>query len=143
MKKETKTQREARLINETIHQLTNQSLGRQSAAEFIQNVLTEAEQKAIGRRLLIARLYLEGYSGADIRALLHVSPNMLTLVRRWLEKPTQSYSSVYRSAQERREPMAQPKGRAVPPPLGFARLRKQYPLHFLLFNLIAELKKPK
>src|SRR6056297_3653374 len=59
-----------------------------SAQNFISDVLTQQERLTIGRRILIARLFVEGYSGAEIADVMPVSPNTLSRIRRWLETDT-------------------------------------------------------
>ncbi|MAZ30031.1 hypothetical protein CL655_01980 [bacterium] len=139
--KELKSQTEKKLIANTLAEVSRQYNGPEAITQFIDNVLTDAERQAVGRRLLMARLYLEGYSGAEIKELLHVSPNMLSVVRKWVENLPKKYRDFYRNRTTQSSQPQRPRGRALHAPLSLARLRKNYPAHFLLFNLIDELKK--
>jgi uncharacterized protein YerC len=119
-------QREERLIAETIRTFVQSRNTDNGLTEFFSSVLTASEQRAIGRRLLIARMYLEGYSGAEIRELLRVSPNTLSSVRTWVEDIQGAYTSTKdRAALGTRT--QRPRGPKIPPPFTFARLKKITP----------------
>lgn len=53
--------------------------------KFIDNVLTEGEKMAVGRRILVARMILNGHTYYEINEQLQVSPNTFSQVRKWLD----------------------------------------------------------
>lgn len=131
------------LLEQVLREVANRMGSEQGAQDFIFKVLTNEERQTIGRRILIARLLLEGYSGAEIADLMNVSPNTLSRVRRWLEEDI-PYATIpsprITAKQSRRTSTPKPSYGA---PFSFERLSNAYPMHFLLFNLIAELRKPR
>lgn len=141
MKSRTKLLKEEELISMALAGASKRFSGDDAVIQFINSVLTTHERNTIGRRLLIARLYLEGYSGAEIREIIQTSPNTLSKVRAWLEAAAVGYATIYDTNKHKVRAERRAPGRAAEPPLSFARLRKSYPAHFLLFNLIAALKK--
>jgi len=114
-----------------------------SAQNFISDVLTQQERLTIGRRILIARLFVEGYSGAEIADVMPVSPNTLSRIRRWHETDI-PYAAIPSPRETTHQSRPKRTSKAdYGAPFSFERLRKQYPMHFLLFNLVAELRMPK
>ncbi len=109
-----------------------------TTSDFLRGVLTDSEQLQLGRRLLIAKRLLTGHSWSKIRAELGVSPNTIDVVQTWLSAQFPDYESVISDKQNRRAD-AKPKQRRTYDrnPLSWERLRKKYPGHFLLWNLLA------
>lgn len=111
---------------------------------FLKGVLTESEQMLFGRRIRIAQMLLRGATRFEIIEVLHVSPNTITKVNQWLAGQMPEYEEVLRKtvcdartrATKRKRPTPWYRRESVLP---FARLRRRYPLHFLLFNIADEL----
>ncbi len=104
---------------------------------FLSTILTESEQLMIGRRLLIARMLLEGVPQTEIRYRLKVGPNTTWKVRKWLDREMPEYGTILKQIKESRRtigPKRKP-ARERYDPLSFYALKKKYPMHFLLFNL--------
>jgi len=113
--------------------------GKHTTSDFLRSVLTETEQLQIGRRLLIAQQLLSGHSWSRIRAELQVSPNTIDLVQTWLKQQVPEYEAALQDRDDRSKLKNKPRKRTFDPdPTSFANLRRKYPDHFLLFNLIAD-----
>lgn len=111
---------------------------------FIDTVLTEGEQIVIGRRILIAQLILQGFTYYEINDRLQVSPNTFSKVRKWLASQMPNYETVLKevsSAQAEKAAQRDKRTKQRIEPFSLAALKKKYPMHFLLLNLIDELRK--
>lgn len=137
---------EKQLVLETLTGAASQMRGPTSTLTFIDTLLTESEKITIGRRILIAHMILAGETQREISNILSVSPNTVSLTRKWLEEQIPNYSDVVQKTAEeaaskrakRRKPR---KEYANVNPLTFAGLRRRYPGHFLLFNVADEVMK--
>lgn len=103
---------------------------------FLKDIFTESEAVMIGRRVHIAQLLLAGMPQREICERMHVGISTVQTVDRWLRNDAPDYRTVfsplYKQARQR-------KLRGRPPiPLTFAWVRKKYPMHFLLFNLLLD-----
>ncbi len=117
----------------------SRSQGKHTTTEFLRSVLTETEQMLIGRRLLIAQRLLKGHSWSHIRAELHVSPNTINLVQTWLTQKIPEYETATQTRIERSKQAKKPRKRRVDSdPTSWRTLRRKYPGHFLLWNLILD-----
>lgn len=134
------------LCEQTIEALflaANKARDNKRLRDFLTSVLTESEQLMIGRRLLIARMLLEGLPQTEIRYRLKVGPNTTWKVRKWLDEEMPDYGKILRRVEEKRRiigPERKP-AREYYDPLSFQALKKKYPMHFLLFNLAEGLLK--
>lgn len=124
--------------------------GKDGARMFIEEMLTESEQITIGRRLLIAHMLLQGKNQQEIRSELGVSPNTFTRTRQWLLKQVPNYGDSLAAYEKKRTAIQ--KGRTTVTkrqkreyidPTSFSALKRRYPAHFLLFNIIDGLFKDK
>lgn len=107
---------------------------------FVDELLTESEKLVLGRRVLIAQMLVTGHSQAEIREKLHVSPNTFTRTRKWLDKQIPNYGEALKDFEKNR-PSKKLGGFGYGNPLSFGGLKKKYPAHFLLFNIVDELFK--
>jgi uncharacterized protein YerC len=106
--------------------------GRNNMKAFLKELLTPSERLMLGRRILIARYLLSGYTHAEIGAYLEVGPNTIVKVERWLHAQMPGYRAAikglekeFKKRSDRREIAANP--------FSLKALKKKYPLHFLLF----------
>ncbi|TSC90803.1 MAG: TrpR-related protein YerC/YecD [Parcubacteria group bacterium Gr01-1014_2] len=108
---------------------------------FLRDLLTESERIMIGRRILIAQRLLEDKSYDQIVEELHVGIDTITRVHRWLEDESDGYERAVKNL--KKELFSRKLKSEKPPvePYSFAWLKKKYPLHFFLFNLIDKIKK--
>lgn len=95
--------------------------------QFIAGLLTASERVMAARRILIARRLLQGIGIKRIQKELGAGQGTIESVHRWLQHDFEDYRMVLTRMN------------ASTPELSytFRWLRKKYPLHFLLFNLIA------
>jgi len=101
-------------------------------------VLTEGEKAAIGRRILVAQMVLSGHTYFEINERIHISPNTHSLVRKWLKGQIPEYAAVLnKHRQEEKDRAEKKKLKYVNKNrVGFSALRKKYPMHFLLVNIV-------
>lgn len=106
---------------------------------FLKNLLTESEQLMLGRRLLIARMLLSGLPQKEIMNRLRVSPNTIWKVNKWLVEQIPEYGEALKKvdaeSKERAAKSTKPSYHRYQP-LSFSALKRKYPMHFLLFNVV-------
>lgn len=119
---------------------------RDDVENFFRDLLSETEAIMLARRIMIATHLLEGASYDDICTDLKASPVTVASVHRWLQQGRgyQNLLPKLQKEQERQEKVLEKKfaSREQSP---FEWMKRKYPLHFLLFNLIdgAHLRAPK
>lgn len=108
--------------------------GRDAMKLFLRDLLTESERIMLGRRILIARKLIAGVSFEDINEELHVGRDTVWKVQRWLadqlpgyEKAIEGLESEFRARKQRFDE------KRLYATSALYRLKKKYPLHFLLF----------
>lgn len=103
---------------------------------FLLDLLTPSEVVMLARRIRIAKLLLQGETYVFIRQALGVGFSTIQSVDKWLEKKFTSYRKTIApvvAAQRRREK------RTLPHEEGpWKQLRRKYPLHFLLLNILLD-----
>ena len=104
--------------------------GRDAVKLFLRDLLTESERIMLGRRVLIARQLLRGASYDDIQKNVGVSPNTVRTVERWLHDQLPGYEQAIAGLEEE---FSRRKERKLYAKSALFRLKKKYPLHFLLF----------
>jgi TrpR-related protein YerC/YecD len=107
---------------------------REEVKQFFKDLLTLSETVMISRRLQIAMMLLEGYTYRDIRAKLKVGASTIVSVERWLNQGFGGYRNIIARHKNKKEN----KFKEYEPALPFSlnHLRKKYPLHFLLWNMV-------
>lgn len=106
--------------------------GRNAMKLFLRDLLTESERIMLGRRVWIARLLLQGFHYDDIASELKVGYATIYRVERWLNDQMPGYEQALDGLEEEMDKRAL-KREMKDNPFGYARLKKKYPLHFLLF----------
>jgi uncharacterized protein YerC len=109
---------------------------------FLRDLLTESERIMLGRRLLIARRLLRGDSYDDIESDLRVGRDTIWRVQKWLSDAWPGYEQAVEGLEKEYERRQFKKMYATS---DLYRLKKRYPLHFLLFptpKMPKERKKP-
>ena len=108
--------------------------GRDAVKLFLKDLLTPGERVMLGRRILIARKLLTGESARTIAADLKVGTDTIYRVARWLEDQMPGYENAIKEMNkefaERGKKHADKKLYATS---ALYRLKKKYPLHFMLF----------
>jgi TrpR-related protein YerC/YecD len=107
------------------------------AANFFKDLLTPSESLMLIRRIAIAKMLLEGWNFEDIRKKLKVGYNTISSVNRWLHSGFGGYLNEIGKIKNKKEL------RQRVPDSEWQRIKKRYPAHFLLFNIIDNFKKKK
>lgn len=112
--------------------------GRADMRMFLRDLLTESERIMLGRRIQIAQMLLAGCSHRYIARGLHVGLDTVSRVHRWLDDQFPGYEKAIKGMKEAHEDRYW-KSRAGQRELyaksALYRLKKKYPLHFLLFPM--------
>ena len=101
---------------------------------FLRDLLTESERIMLGRRVLIARYLLTKMTFDDISERLKVGYDTIGRVQRWLDDQFPGYEQAIREMEK--EFAKRKKGsdeRRLYATSAIFRLKKKYPMHFLLF----------
>ena len=105
--------------------------GKQDMKLFLKDLLTESERVMLGRRILIARLLLQGETYESIGMRLGASHPTIQRVHRWLQDQFPGYERAVTGLEnelaERQFKSRHTIGNTL------SRLKRKYPLHFLLF----------
>jgi uncharacterized protein YerC len=104
--------------------------GRSAMKLFLRDLLTESERIMLGRRILIARLLLQGETADSIRQRTGAGYTTIERIRRWLKDQLPGYENAI-AAMEKEFGDRDFKKKYAKSML--FRFKKRYPLHFLLF----------
>jgi len=112
---------------------------REETKNFFKDILTLSEVVMISRRLHIARLLMEGWKYEEIRKKMRIGVTTISHVDRWLNSGFGGYKSVVRRF---KDGQVRKNKRDLPaPPFSWQAVKRKYPLHFLLLNLLEGHKK--
>ena len=106
----------------------------QGARNFLKDLLTSSELLMISNRIAIAMLLLNGFKYEDIIKELRVGVGTINSVNRWL------YNGFGGYLKELRKNKKTGKSFKKMPAGDWDMLKKKYPAHFLIFNLIDKIK---
>lgn len=112
---------------------------REEVKNFFKDLLTLSEVVMISRRIQIAKMLLEGRTYDEIQRDLKTATATVAHVEKWLNNGFDGYKNVikrYRKAKYRGERRVQDNS----VPFSFNHIRKKYPLHFGLINLLIDKK---
>jgi uncharacterized protein YerC len=108
--------------------------GREAMKLFLRDLLTESERVMLGRRILIARRLLSGSLYDDIANHLRVGHDTIHRVHRWLRDKLPGYEHAIRDMEkEFQERARRHEDKRLYATSALYRLKKKYPMHFLLF----------
>lgn|SRR3989344_2051507 len=108
--------------------------GREAVKLFLRDLLTSSERIMLGRRILIARRLLAGEASTKIAADLKVGYDTIYRVGRWLEDQLPGYERAIKNMEEEFKARKQKyENKKLYTTSALYRLKKKYPLHFLLF----------
>lgn len=102
------------------------------AANFIRDLLSEAEVIMLARRLQIARLLMDGYTYEEIQKEMKASNTTVAKVQTWLNL----YGEGYRMIVERTKSKIKS---SADPPLSWSRAKRKYPMYFWPELLLKEI----
>lgn len=109
---------------------------RDEVRNFFKDLLTLSEVVMISRRIQAAKMMLEGETYETISKKLKMSTTTIMQVEKWLNKGFGGYKNIIRRYKNKKERIFTKKTPAVP--FSLTAIRKKYPLHFLLINLLAK-----
>ena len=114
---------------------------RDEVKSFFKDLLTLSEIVMISRRIQIAKMLLRGVTHEIIREKLRVGFNNIAQVENWLHNGFGGYRSALKNFKDR----GGKEERRITEeyPFSFSRLRRKYPAHFLLVNMILDREKNK
>ena len=114
---------------------------REEVKNFFKDLLSETEAVMLSRRIMIAKYLIEDKDYNEIAKLMSVSSVTIAKVHRWLASGFGGYETAIKKFNK--AVMNRPRqnhGQKIAEPYTFAWLKKKYPLHFLLFNIIEKFK---
>jgi len=121
-------------ILDTLYTAAGTVRGRQAMKLFLRDLLTESERIMLGRRIMIARKLLAGDSHRAIEAQLGVGKDTIWRVQQWLLDQMPGYESVIvEFEKELKQRQARYEDKKLYATSTLYRLKKKYPMHFLLF----------
>lgn len=138
--------KEDALVSQTLTHITQQLNSPKRAEAFVHTLLTEKERTIIARRLLTASMIQRGDTYMTINEKLGLSPNTFAKIRRWLKDELPDYQTVLQHTEVATRERARKRQRPNTPsvaPFSYQHLKRNYPAHFLLFNLAEVLFKRK
>ena len=112
---------------------------RDDVENFFRDLLSETEAIMLSRRIIIATRLLQGDDYETICSEMKASPVTVASVHRWLQQG-RGYQGLIPKLEEemKRQEKVRQRSEAQKEPFSFAWMKKNYPLHFLLFNMIDE-----
>jgi len=109
---------------------------RDEVKRFFKDLLTLSEVVMISRRIQIAKRLLEGSTYEDIRRDLKASAATIAQVEKWVNNGFGGYKEIIKRY-KKKQPQKKDYLSEASAPFTFDNIRKKYPLHFLLINLLA------
>ncbi len=108
--------------------------GRDEVKIFFKDLLSLSEVVMISRRIQIAKMLLAGAGYEDVRKELKVGYSTINQVEKWVSNGFGGYKEIigrYNKKDARRKAEKMPA-----PPFSWQHIKRKYPLHFLLLNLL-------
>lgn len=112
--------------------------GRDAMKLFLRDLLTESERVMLGRRIIIARMLIEGHTYKMIEQELRVGRDTIWRVQVWLCDQFPGFENAIAELEKELDKREFKKQYATS---ALFRLKKKYPAHFLLFPLPRNKKK--
>lgn len=104
--------------------------GRSAVKLFLRDLLTPSERVMLGRRIIIARMLIAGTSYEEIGRRLRVGAATIGRVHHWLKDQLPGFEQAVKAMEQEFKKRGEKKLYATS---ALYRLKKKYPLHFLLF----------
>jgi len=120
---------------EEFYYLISEIKTKEDAKNFLKDLLTSEEMIMVVHRIEIAKMLLQGFSYRDIGEKLKVGTNTVHSVNRWLTNGFGGYMKEIKKAENYKL-----KTNSIPK-TEWERIKKKYPAHFLVFNLLDRIKK--
>ncbi|OGN06961.1 MAG: hypothetical protein A3B86_03360 [Candidatus Yanofskybacteria bacterium RIFCSPHIGHO2_02_FULL_38_22b] len=130
---------------DALYTATSSLKSRDDMKKFLRDLLTESERIMVGRRIVIASKLLKKESYDDIIFDLKVGADTIFRVHKWLKDEVKGYEKAiekFEKIVKDREEKFNRKRKEIDDYYmnPFGRLKKRYPLHFLLYNLFDKAK---
>lgn len=109
---------------------------RKEVKNFFKDLLSESEAIMLARRILIAKMLLEGKTYLEIVEELRVGIDTVSKISRWLNSGFGGYEQAIKAFERTLAKRKEIEEKKFLEPYSFAWLKNKYPLHFLLFNLM-------
>ncbi len=110
--------------------------GRAAMKLFLRDLLTPSERIMLGRRILIARRLMAQHSYDDIATDMKVGHDTIHRIHRWLRDQLPGYEQAIKEMEKEFEKRRlKYEDKKLYATSALYRLKKKYPLHFLLFPL--------
>jgi TrpR-related protein YerC/YecD len=106
---------------------------REEVKMFFKDILTLSEVVMVSRRLQIAQMLLEGEGYEEIKRKLKTSFDTIGQVDKWLSSGFGGYRRIIERHNKKQLKRHEKYGNI---PFSLEHIRKKYPLHFLLLNLL-------
>lgn len=111
---------------------------REEVKNFFKDMLSETEAVMLARRIVIAQHLLAGKSYDEIAGELKASQGTIANVHRWLISGFGGYENAIKNFQKVLDKRLGKSDKNADIAYSFNWLKKKYPLHFLLFNLLSK-----
>ena len=108
---------------------------RDEVKSFFKDLLTLSEVVMISRRLQIAGMLLEGQTYEEIKRILKTGLDTIGQVDRWLNNGFGGYKKIIERHKKKQLAKKDYLSEGIAP-FSISHIRKKYPLHFLLLNLL-------
>ncbi len=131
-------------ILDTLYTAASSVKGRKEMKLFLRDLLTESERIMLGRRIQIARMLIAGCTHRYIAEGLHVGLDTISKVHRWLDDQLPGYEKAIEGMDKefaKRYWSSKAGQRELYAKSAIFRLKKKYPLHFLLFPWPKQIKR--
>jgi len=115
---------------DTLYTAASAIQGRAAIKLFLRDLLTQSERIMLGRRIIIARKLLQGESYSSVIESLGVGPDTIYRVQKWLNDQMPGYEQAIAGLEKEFNKRQEKK---LYTQSALFRLKKKYPLHFLLF----------
>ncbi len=104
--------------------------GRNAVKLFLRDLLTPSERIMLGRRIIIARMLIVSVPYEEIAQRLRVGHATVGRIHHWLKDQLPGFEQAIKGMEQEFEKRSEKKLYATS---ALYRLKKKYPLHFLLF----------
>jgi len=119
---------------DTLYTAAGTVKGRAAMKTFLRDLLTESERIMMGRRILVARELLAGKTYEEIADEMRVGNSLVRRVDKWLQDEFPGYEDAIKNMEkEFAERKKKSNDKYMYATSAMYRLKKKYPIHFLLF----------
>lgn len=113
---------------------------REEVKNFFKDLLTLSEVVMISRRLQVAKMLLAGHPYEAIREKLRIGFTTINSVDQWLNNGFGGYRNIIQKFNKGNKKIKSRRKGEIAEPFSLDYLRKKYPAHFLLLNILKSSK---